>query len=112
MTRRPPGPAHRRQDTRPLEPGIIEHALRRSEAPHPADGATSVSSPPTGARWRRSQVLVLDVDSELADAMPPAALTRARAALRATAFEHGPGPLTLPSTGLGTFALMIVAGAL
>jgi CRP-like cAMP-binding protein len=102
---RSPAAPHRRIDKRPLNGGIIEDALRRTESAHLAAGVRAVPV-------RTAQVLVLDADPELADAVPAASLARARHALRANAYEYARGPILLDEPPEGTFGLLLVGGAL
>ena len=109
MTGHAPETPHRRPVKRPLAGGIIEDALRRDgRAPHSAPGGRA---PLDGRSPRASQVLLLDADPELAEAVPPAALPRAHHVLRATVSRYERGPVGLAEPSSTTFSLLVIAGA-
>jgi CRP/FNR family transcriptional regulator, cyclic AMP receptor protein len=111
MTGHAPESAHRRPVKGPLAGGIIEDALRRDgRAPHSAPGGRAPDGDGLQAP-RPSQVLLLDADPELAEVVPPAALTRAHRVLRATVSRYERGPVRLAEPSPTTFSLLVIGGA-
>jgi hypothetical protein len=108
MTAHTPRSPHRR----PSSIGIIEEALRRNDdQPHSAPGARMPTPAHSEGVSRPSHIRLLDADPDLAEAVPPADIDRARRVLRATVSHHDLGPVTLPEPATTAFALLIVAGA-